>query len=119
MTRIPLSFRICLVAAVTAFVPAAACASPFGSEQTIAGVAMPEEGAGSPTARAEQDGQAPYKLAQADCADAAAEAAAQTGGQVLSVSSRSEGGRIVCEVTVLVPARDGERPRKTTITIRQ
>lgn len=59
------------------------------------------------------------RVAQADCSAAAAEAAADSGGQVLSVSSREEGGRTVCVVTVLVPGADGGRPRKQTITIPQ
>jgi hypothetical protein len=59
------------------------------------------------------------RIADADCSAAAAEAAAETGGQVLSVSSREEGGRTVCVVTVLVPGGEGERPRKRTITVPQ
>ncbi len=58
-------------------------------------------------------------LAQGGCSAAAAEAAAQTGGQVLSVQISEQGGRTVCVVTVLVPARDGSRPRRQTITIAQ
>ncbi|WP_152045384.1 hypothetical protein [Aureimonas psammosilenae] len=57
--------------------------------------------------------------AAADCAGAAAEAAARTGGRVLSVSSRSDGGRVVCVVTLLVPADQGGRPRKQTVVIPQ
>ncbi|MEF2551756.1 hypothetical protein VQ042_10350 [Aurantimonas sp. A2-1-M11] len=57
-------------------------------------------------------------LAQADCSGAGAKAAAQTGGDVLSVSTRTENGQTVCVVTVLVPGTDGGRPRKTTVTIR-
>lgn len=60
---------------------------------------------------------APERIAQADCSAAAAQAAAQTGGQVLSVSASSQGGRTVCVVTVLIPGQGGERPRRTTITI--
>ncbi|UIJ74295.1 hypothetical protein [Aurantimonas sp. HBX-1] len=59
-----------------------------------------------------------FEIAQADCSGAAAQAAAQTGGQVLSVSSREEGGQTVCVVTVLIPGTDGGRPRKETVTIR-
>lgn len=59
-----------------------------------------------------------FEIAAADCSGAAAQAAAQTGGQVLSVSSRQENGQTVCVVTVLVPGTDGGRPRKETVTIR-
>ncbi len=67
----------------------------------------------APEARAET----PLLFAQANCAGAAAQAAAQTGGQVLSVSAQQQNGRVVCVVTVLVPGQDGGRPRRTTITI--
>ena len=61
----------------------------------------------------------PELLAQGGCSAAAAQAAAQSGGQVLSVQISEQGGRTVCVVTVLVPARDGSRPRRQTITIPQ
>lgn len=61
----------------------------------------------------------PIVLAQAGCSAAAQQAAAQTGGQVLSVQTAQRGGQTVCIVTVLIPARDGDRPRRTTITIPQ
>jgi putative hemolysin len=53
------------------------------------------------------------------CSAAAAQAAAQTGGQVLSVRASQQGDRTVCVVTVLIPASDGNRPRRQTITIEQ
>ncbi len=59
-----------------------------------------------------------FKTVAASCSGAAAEAAAQTGGQVLSVSSREQGGQTVCLVTLLIPGEEGGRPRKTTVTIR-
>jgi hypothetical protein len=61
----------------------------------------------------------PILLAQGGCSAAAQQAAAQTGGQVLSVQTAQRGGQTVCVVTVLIPARDGDRPRRTTITIPQ
>ncbi|KQT54241.1 hypothetical protein ASG43_01020 [Aureimonas sp. Leaf454] len=73
--------------------------------------ALPET-RGSPAAEG-------VRMADADCSAAAAEAAAETGGEVLSVSSREEGGRTLCVVTVLVPGGEGERPRKRTITVPQ
>lgn len=51
---------------------------------------------------------------KADCSGAGSKASAQTGGKVLSVS----GGGGSCSVTVLVPGKDGGRPRKQTVTIR-
>lgn len=51
----------------------------------------------------------------ADCYGAAAQAAAELGGQVLSV--RSSGG--TCVVTVLIPGSGNERPRKVTMRVSQ
>ncbi|WP_279477838.1 hypothetical protein [Aureimonas sp. SK2] len=53
------------------------------------------------------------------CSAAAAQASAQSGGQVLSVRATQQGDRTVCVVTVLIPASDGNRPRRQTITIEQ
>lgn len=61
----------------------------------------------------------PVLMAAGDCSEAAAQAAADSGGQVLSVSSRQQDGKTVCVVTVLVPGSDGGRPRKRTITLPQ
>ena len=58
------------------------------------------------------------RVAAADCSGAASRAARQTGGQVLSVSTQSQGGQTVCVVTVLVPGKGNQRPRKQTITIK-
>lgn len=58
-------------------------------------------------------------VAQGSCSAAASQAAAQSGGQVLSVSVTQQGGRTICVVTVLVPGRDGDRPRRVTVSIPQ
>lgn len=59
------------------------------------------------------------EFAQGGCSAAAAQAAAESGGQVLSVQVVDRGGQTVCVVTVLVPGRDGSRPRRQTITVPQ
>ena len=59
------------------------------------------------------------ELASADCNAAAERVVSRTGGQLLSVSAASQGGRTVCRVTVLVPASDHKRPRKVTVTVSQ
>lgn len=58
-------------------------------------------------------------LAAADCSQAAADVAAQTGGRVLSVRSRNQDGRATCVVTVIVPPKDGGRPRRQTVVVPQ
>jgi hypothetical protein len=83
-----------------------------------AALAAPMPGfSGGTQAQREQAGEPMIELAQGNCSAAAAQAAAQSGGQVLSVSSRQQNGQTVCVVTVLVPGTDGGRPRRTTITI--
>lgn len=49
----------------------------------------------------------------ADCSQAAAQIARQTGGEVLSVSSSGEN----CEVTLRIPGEDGKPPRVVTRTV--
>ena len=55
-----------------------------------------------------------YEVAQANCQAAAQQVVSQTGGQLLSVSPTGDGR---CAVTVLVPGKGNERPRKTTVTV--
>ncbi len=76
-------------------------------------------GSWSPAEPADDEPADEVRVAQGGCSAAAAQAAAQSGGQVLSVQTAERGGQTVCIVTVLVPARDGERPRRQTITIAQ
>ncbi len=79
--------------------------------------ALPVAPSGFETGRAVAE--APVRLVQGGCSAAAREAAQQSGGQVLSVQTANQGGRTVCVVTVLIPAQDGNRPRRQTITIEQ
>ncbi|MCL6707570.1 hypothetical protein M8R20_11210 [Pseudomonas sp. R2.Fl] len=51
--------------------------------------------------------------AQGDCRAAAQQVVRETGGQLLS--ARPSGG--TCVVTVLIPAKGNERPRKVTVRI--
>ena len=103
---------LCLASAAEAREPAA------GEPTRLAQLARPTEAAGllpGPLLPGVQ----PLRMAGGDCSGAAAQAAAESGGQVLSVSASEQGGRTVCIVTVLIPGEDGGRPRKKTITIPQ
>ncbi|WP_185983118.1 hypothetical protein [Aureimonas mangrovi] len=105
--RAPVFSRQLLALVVAlAFAPAAFAAPTPGLLSSTQAEAQSED-AGEPT----------IELAQGNCSAAAAQAAAQSGGQVLSVSSRQQNGQTVCVVTVLIPGQDGGRPRRTTITI--
>lgn len=108
MTALSL-FRTLLTCALLAGGASSAAAST-GADPLRAQPVQTEPDAGAETSE-------PMRLAQADCSAAAAQAAAQTGGQVLSVSASNQGGQTVCVVTVLIPGQGGERPRRTTITL--
>ena len=64
------------------------------------------------------DGTAIVRVA-ADCSGAAAQVVGQTGGQLLSASAKSSGSQTVCEITVLVPGKGNERPKKVTVRVPQ
>ncbi|HEV7255468.1 MAG TPA: hypothetical protein VGN97_20500 [Mesorhizobium sp.] len=68
---------------------------------------------------AAQDAAAPesYEVAQADCYAVGERVAAENGGQLARASARDQGGRTVCVIVVLVPGRDGERPRRQEFVI--
>lgn len=51
----------------------------------------------------------------ADCAAAAAAVVKSTGGELLSAVPTQDGDS--CEVTVIIPAKDGNMPRKITQTV--
>lgn len=112
------SFAAALVATALAGTSLLATLPAFASSGMFSAVVS--SNAGQSNTQASPAGRTKgVRVADADCSAAAAEAAAQTGGQVLSVSSRNDGGRTVCVVTVLVPGEDGQRPRKRTLTLPQ
>jgi hypothetical protein len=55
----------------------------------------------------------------ADCSGAANQVVGQTGGQLLSASAQTQGGQVVCVITVLVPGNGNERPKKVTVSVPQ
>jgi len=54
-----------------------------------------------------------------DCSGAANKVVRQTGGQLLSASAQTDGGQVVCVITVLVPGNGYDRPKKVTISVPQ
>ncbi len=50
----------------------------------------------------------------ADCAAAASSVVRSTGGELLSAVPAQDGS---CQVTVIIPAKDGDMPRKVTQTV--
>ena len=55
--------------------------------------------------------------AAADCYGIGQQIAAQNGGQLANVREANKGGRSVCVVVVLVPGKDGGRPRRQEFTV--
>lgn len=61
---------------------------------------------------------APYEVAQGgDCYAIGMQQAAQAGGQLARATAETRGGQRVCVIVVLMPARDGQRPRRSEIVV--
>lgn len=54
-----------------------------------------------------------------DCYAVGQEVAAQNGGTLAKASQSTRGGQAVCVVVVLVPGKDGQRPRRAEIVVPQ
>ncbi len=55
----------------------------------------------------------------ADCYAIGQRVAAQNGGTLAKASQSTQGGQPVCVIVVLVPGKDGERPRRSEIVVPQ
>jgi hypothetical protein len=55
--------------------------------------------------------------AQANCNAVGQQVASQQGGQLASASIETRDGRQVCVVVILLPARDGERGRRSEVVV--
>lgn len=60
-----------------------------------------------------------FHLAAADCYAVGQQVAAQQGGTLAKASPDTEGGQPVCRIVVLLPGKDGQRPRRTEIVVPQ
>lgn len=63
--------------------------------------------------------QQPIIVAAADCYAIGQQVAAQNGGTLAKANSSSQGGQAVCVIVVLVPGKDGERPRRSEFVVPQ
>ncbi len=59
----------------------------------------------------------PLVRVAADCYSIGQQVAAQAGGTLARASEANRGGQSVCVIVVLVPGKDGERPRRTEIVV--
>jgi hypothetical protein len=57
------------------------------------------------------------QFAAADCYAVGQRVAAQNGGTLARASAANQGGRAVCVIVVVVPARDGQRPRRMEVVV--
>ena len=55
--------------------------------------------------------------AAGDCAAVGEQGAAQQGGQLARATATTQNGRPMCVIVVLVPGRDGERPRRVEVAV--
>jgi hypothetical protein len=54
-----------------------------------------------------------------DCYAVGQQVAAQKGGTLAKASQSTRGGQAVCVIVVLVPGKDGERPRRAEVVVPQ
>lgn len=66
----------------------------------------------APAARAEE-----LRVAQADCYAIGQQVAAQNGGTLAKAQAVSQNGQTVCVIVVLVPGKDGQRPRRVQVVV--
>lgn len=55
--------------------------------------------------------------ASADCAIVGERVAASQGGQLAKATSAVQNGRPMCVIVVLIPGREGERPRRVEVAV--
>ncbi|MFI0846926.1 hypothetical protein [Mesorhizobium sp. IMUNJ 23232] len=86
---------------------AALCvAAMFATHANAAPAFVPAPDHGQPTA-----------LVQSDCYAIGQQVAEQKGGTLARASQSTKGGQPVCVIVVLVPGKDGQRPRRTEIVV--
>jgi hypothetical protein len=81
----------------------------------FAGLPASQAGA-APFASEPANGQLVIHVAE-DCYSIGQQVAAQNGGTLARASATTRSGQAVCEIVVLVPGRDGERPRRTVVVV--
>jgi hypothetical protein len=59
----------------------------------------------------------PIVLAASDCYAIGQQVAEQNGGTLAKASQTTRGGQPVCVIVVLVPGKDGQRPRRSEIVV--
>ncbi|AZO24909.1 hypothetical protein EJ070_32440 [Mesorhizobium sp. M1E.F.Ca.ET.045.02.1.1] len=65
----------------------------------------------------EPSAEQPVVLAAGDCYAIGQQVAAQNGGTLAKASQSTRGGQPVCVIVVLVPGKEGQRPRRSEIVV--
>lgn len=73
--------------------------------------------ASSAMAGPQQAAEGEYIVAAADCYAIGQQVADQHGGTLARASESNQGGQPVCVIVVLVPAKDGQRPRRVQVVV--
>ena len=60
-----------------------------------------------------------YQQVDADCYAIGEDRAAEMGGQLAKANPDTEGGQPVCRVVIVIPGKDGERPKRVEVVIPQ
>lgn len=58
-------------------------------------------------------------LVASDCYSIGEQVAAENGGTLAKASQATQDGQPVCVIVVLVPGKDGQRPRRTEVVVPQ
>ena len=89
---------------ISRFTTLALCAAAVATQAPAAPLAVEEQAE-------------PMIVAQADCYSIGQQVAAQSGGTLARASASTQGGRPVCVIVVLVPGKEGQRPRRREIVV--
>lgn len=84
---------------------------------SLATAVAPAAAAGLKTRQVTIVHQQTHHVAGADCAEIGQQVAAQQGGTLTKATAAVQNGAPVCIVVVLVPGRDGERPRRVEVAV--
>jgi hypothetical protein len=57
------------------------------------------------------------QVAAADCYSIGEQVAAQYGGTLARASASNRGGQTICHIVVLVPGKDGQRPKRIQVDV--
>lgn len=91
-------------------IPALALAASMALGAVAPASALPSSSAAPATPQRVQ-------LAQGDCYAIGQQVAAQNGGTLAKATPEDRGGQQVCVIVVLVPAQDGQRPRRAEFVV--